>query len=556
MRFFFLLIILCTATIMKAQVIVLDQSLLTNESFDAFVTQNLTGEQTWHFNPLYGAVCSGYSGGQSFQNEDWLISPAMDLSDMTNARLSFQHTRGSGGVLNVGVAEGWYQVFATANFTGDATTTQWTALPEFNQNVPSAWQFISSGQLQIPYALLSATTRIAFRYYSSAQQSATWEIKNVMVTAQPQPGDDSEVFSVTNWNIEWFGCDSFGPEDESLQLANAAAAMLAMGSDVFCLQEISHTAQNPTLTNLINLMGSDQWAAHIVPSVTDDCDLRQAIIYKKNRVQFLSAQLLNNGNAAQGNSWYYNWSGGRFPAVFNLNFLSGNTIVPVSVVNIHAKAEDGQPSSYTRRLGASQALKTLLDGANYNNRNLILIGDFNDYLVGTSSNNCNCTTSPYQNFMDDANQYQALTQFLVDANTDWGEKPIIEHILISDELFANYLLESATQQVNVAQNIGNYYATTSNHLPVTAWFQFGTLSSETPQTTANQEWNVFPNPATTEVYFGNPDADHSDTPVIFDFSGRLMQSKQKTSGALDISNLPKGIYIIRSGDKVAKFAKQ
>lgn len=539
-----------------AQTTILDQSLLTEASFNTFTAVSVSGSQNWSFNALYGAVCNGYSGGQSFENEDWLISPAMNLTQTDNVKLTFNHTRGNASVLNVGVAQGWYKVYATANFTGNTATTVWTELSGFNQSIPVAWQYVSSGQLVIPEEAKSTSSRIAFRYISSAAQSATWEIKNVKVTGEPQPTNpNAGIFKITNWNTEWLGCSTFGPNDESLQINNVAAAMLSMNSDIYCIQEITNSAANPSIAMLVALLGSDQWAGNIVPSPTGDCDQRQGIIYKKSRVQFVSATQLSNGNATQGNSYNYNWSGGRYPAVYHLNLVSGNNLVPLSIINIHAKAEDGNAMSYTRRLGASEALKTILDGANYNTKNLVVVGDFNDYLVGTTSNACGCTVSPYKNFVDDGSHYNAVTKDLVDANTSWGNHPIIENVIISDELSANYIENSAAQEVTVSQNISNYFNTTSNHLPVSLRLQFSVL--ENPEYLYGQQnlLAIYPNPVTDKLQFDATGLENAAA-AIYDLAGRKMHFETISANSIDIAPLPAGIFILKVGNRYGKFVKK
>lgn len=540
-----------------AQTTILEQSLLTEASFNTFTPISIIGSQNWSFSATYGAVCNGYAGGQSFENEDWFISPAMNLAQTDNVRLTFSHTRGNAGVVNVGVAQGWYKVFATANFTGNPYTTQWVELEGFNQTLPAAWQYVSSGALVVPDVAKSESSHIAFRYISSASQSATWEIKNVKVTGEPQPTNpNAGVFKITNWNTEWLGCTTFGPTDENLQIDNVVAAMLSMNSDIYCIQEVTNSVSHPSIATLVSLLGSDQWEGRIVPGSTDDCDQSQGIIYKKAKVQFVNAALLNNGNATQGNSYYYNWSGGRYPALYNVNLVSGTTLVPVSLVNIHAKAEDGNAMSYTRRLGASQALKAILDGANYNAKSLILIGDFNDYLVGTTSSACACTASPYENFMADAANYNGITKDITDANTTWGTHPIIENIVISNELFGNYIPSNAAQEVAVAQGIGNYLNTTSNHLPVSATFQFSVLGNpEFPQTQRNP-WAIYPNPVKEELQFDASGIGNNEAVAVYDLTGRQMRCEKRNANTVGVAGLPSGIYILKVGDWSGKFVKE
>lgn len=538
---------------LQAQTTLLDQTLLTPSSFNSFTPISVTGNQSWNFSSTYGAVCNGYAAGQSFENEDWFVSPELNLAQTNNVKLTFSHTRGNASVLTVGVAEGWYKVFATANFTGNPTTTQWTELTGLNQNVLVAWQFISSGEMLIPESAKSATTRIAFRYISSASQSATWELKNVKVTAETQAIPNTSTFKITNWNTEWLGCSTFGPTDETLQINNVAAAMLAMNSDVYCIQEVTNSATNPSITTLVNLLGNADWGGNIVPSTTNDCDQRQAIIYKKPRVQFINATQLNSGTAAQGNSYYYNWSSGRYPAVYNLNLISGSNSVPVSIVNIHSKAEDGDAMSYTRRLGASEALKTILDGASYSTKNLVVIGDFNDYLVGTTSSACSCTESPYKNFMDDTAKYTGVTQNINDAR--WN-RPVIENIILSNELSANYVLNSAAQEVATAQSINNYYNTTSDHFPLTAQLQFSTLSNPEHSFTSGKMLTIYPNPAKDKLHFDISDLEQDARIVIYDLMGRQVECEKINAETVNVNHLHSGVYVLKIGNRFGRFVKE
>jgi len=545
------------ANLSSAQTNILDQSLLTAGSFSLFTNFNVSGSPSWYQHPVYGAVCSGYAAGQNIENEDWLVSPAMNLSQTDNVKLTFNHTRGNAAVMNVGVAEGWYTVFATANFTGDPVTTQWIELTGLNQTLPAAWQFIPSGELIIPEFAKSENSRIAFRYRSSATQSATWEIRNVKVTGEPQATNpNAGNFKITNWNIEWLGCNLYGPSNETLQVNNVVAAMLAMNSDIYCIQEITNSASNPSIETLVTLLGSEQWAGAIVPSITGDCDQRQGIIYKKSKVQFDNSAQLSFGNSAQGNTYYYNWSSGRFPALYKVDLVLGNTLVPLLLVNIHAKAEDGNAMSYTRRLGASQALKTILDGATYNAQNLIVIGDFNDYLTGTTSNSCGCTDSPYKNFMDDAGNYTGITNNIIDANTSWGIHPIIEHAILSNELTGNYILNSTTQELGIAQNINSYSFTTSNHLPVSSTFQFAVLGTQEYSSTSPSQLMIFPNPVKAELNFDSKGLETAVATEIYDLTGRQIRGEKMDANTIDVSAFPSGIYLLKVGSRFGRFVKE
>ncbi|NHM07319.1 T9SS type A sorting domain-containing protein [Flavobacterium sp. CYK-4] len=555
-RFVYLMIFYFQVSPALAQTTIFDQTLLTQSSFSAFTPVSVTGAQTWYFSSTYGAVCNGYAAGQSVENEDWLISSPINLSATNNVKLTFSHTRGNAAVVNVGVLQGWYKVFATANYTGNPTTTTWVELQGLNQTLPAAWQYVSSGELIVPESAKSENSRIAFRYISSASQSATWEIKNVRIVGEPLGNNpNAGLFRITNWNTEWLGCSTFGPTDETLQLSNIASAMLSMNSDIYCIQEVSNTNAVPTIANLVSLLGNDQWEGKIVPTLTNDCDQRQGIIYKKARVQFVSASQLSNGNASQGNSYSYNWTNGRFPALYNVNLISGNASVPLSLINIHAKAEDGTAMSYTRRLGGSIGLKGILDGASYNTKNLIILGDFNDYLLGTTSTTCNCSVSPYKNFMDDEADYKGITSSIIDVDTNFGIHPIIENIIISNELFANYF-SVAAQEVTLPFGISNYYNTTSNHLPVSVGFQFSALSDADFSVSQQKPWSVYPNPVQDQLKFDRIDQATDATIEVYDLTGRTMRFVKVDENTLNVADLPSGIYILKVATRLAKFVKE
>jgi hypothetical protein len=161
----------------------LNETLLTQESFGKFTAVNVIGDLGWNLSTTYGAMMSGFADSRSYQNEDWFISPAVDLSSVSNATLSFMHARGPEASINVGIANNWYQVFVTGNYTGDVATTTWTELTNVTHGT-AKWTFVNSGDLAIPAAAKTATMRFAFKYRCSDTESATWEIKNVILKGE------------------------------------------------------------------------------------------------------------------------------------------------------------------------------------------------------------------------------------------------------------------------------------------------------------------------------------------------------------------------------------
>ena len=277
---------------------------------------------------------------------------------------------------------------------------------------------------------------------------------------------------ITTFNVEWLSCVNNGPTDEEQQENNIVSIIQTINPDIIALQEVGTSSTYATIDTLVKKLGVNQWGGAIVPSSPNNCGQNQGIIYKKATVEAVNANLMNSGNSSQGNSYSFNWSNGRFPVMHELNLKIGSDIVPITLINIHAKAM-GDNDSYTRRLGASIGLKTILDGTNYNQKNVIVIGDFNDYLIGTQ--NSSNTDSPYKNFIDDSNNYQGLTTNLTDP---YYNSPVIDNIIISNELFNNYITGSAIIETVATNAISNYRQTTSDHTPISVTLRF--IGSQPP----------------------------------------------------------------------------
>jgi len=271
----------------------------------------------------------------------------------------------------------------------------------------------------------------------------------------------TETFKFSTWNTEWLSCSQNSPNDDELQINNVVAVIKAMNSDLVAIQEVGTSATYATVDTIVRRLGTD-WGGSIIPSSNDNCAQNQGIVYKKARVQLVSASLLTNSGAS------YDWSSGRYPVQYNVNLLVNGTTVPVSFINIHAKAM-GDATSYARRKSASEALKALLDGSTYTDKKVILLGDFNDYLTGTQCSACSPADSPYKNFVDDNVNYNCLTTGLTDP---YYSSPVIDNIIISNELFDNYKANSTVREVTATQNISNYANTTSDHTPISATFNF------------------------------------------------------------------------------------
>ena len=128
----------------------------------------------WNYMTSYHCMkANGYYQG-AHATESWLVSPQIDLTNVSNATLKFDHA------VAFASAEGSFFVMASTNYAGDVTTATWTELnigswPEPN----SSWVFEGASADISSFAGQNVT--IAFKYTSTTDVCPAWEVKNVVV---------------------------------------------------------------------------------------------------------------------------------------------------------------------------------------------------------------------------------------------------------------------------------------------------------------------------------------------------------------------------------------
>lgn len=153
------------------------------ENFDTnlgvFTAISVQGDQVWTWGNFDGgcAVMTGYVNPNRFPNEDWLISPAINLTATNNAILNVRQAANY-------VSNDWslLQVMVSTNYTsGNPNDATWTELTIPNRPAGTNWTFVDSGNISLAAYGGQANVRIAFRYRSTASIASTWEISKVEV---------------------------------------------------------------------------------------------------------------------------------------------------------------------------------------------------------------------------------------------------------------------------------------------------------------------------------------------------------------------------------------
>ncbi len=115
---------------------------------------------------------SAFIGGSSKPSESWLVSPAIDLTQVTAATLTFDHTHKFAGTP--------FENYLTLWIT-EANTENWKHLTIDKYGTNNDYTFVTSTIDLSAYA--GKTIKFAFKYVSDTTAAGTWEVKNVKVTA-------------------------------------------------------------------------------------------------------------------------------------------------------------------------------------------------------------------------------------------------------------------------------------------------------------------------------------------------------------------------------------
>lgn len=123
----------------------------------------------WTWSGSYGMKASAFVNDTNLPSESWLISPAIDLSQLTSATLTFQQ---AGNFFS--------DMQADCSVLVSTDMQDWTPLTVEGWPEGNSWTFYDSTADLSAYAGQSQVY-IAFRYTSSDMKAGTWEVRNVVV---------------------------------------------------------------------------------------------------------------------------------------------------------------------------------------------------------------------------------------------------------------------------------------------------------------------------------------------------------------------------------------
>lgn len=213
-------------------------------------------DYVWKFDSKYGMKASAYNGKQ-VAAESWLISPEIDLTNVTTATLTFDHAINQ---LN-GEQPQTNQIVEVSTNNGES----WTPLTGITYPEGTNWTFVNAGNVDLK-AYAGAKILIGFHYKSTTSSAATWEIKNVKVYSEQTETGGEEVPPIENLIFK----ETLGtPVTEQTNLSSFNGwdnpnYTYKISYDSKAIRSIAHKTEiNLTETNKVNSIwfskGYDSW---------------------------------------------------------------------------------------------------------------------------------------------------------------------------------------------------------------------------------------------------------------------------------------------------------
>ncbi|MBE9468226.1 MAG: endonuclease [Bacteroidetes bacterium] len=154
-------------------------------------------DQIWHPIEYQGTMyvkMSNFDGTTSNANEDWLISPSLNLKNYQNIFFAFKTSMKEYGTDNT------FDVYISSDYDGtsdpSSTSFSWTSLTTNCTFSSGDYVWTPSGNVDIS-AFNKTAVYVAFKYTSGSNDGKTWQIEDVMVTGKEKTNEGfPEIFNI------------------------------------------------------------------------------------------------------------------------------------------------------------------------------------------------------------------------------------------------------------------------------------------------------------------------------------------------------------------------
>jgi Endonuclease I/Secretion system C-terminal sorting domain len=186
--------------IANTQTVIHSENFNTNTSGDWTAVDVLGATDFWTFTSGFAAI-NGF-GDQN--DEDWLVSPEINMDNSTLETFSFMYKNRYNGPM--------IELYYTTNYSGNPSTTTWTAVSlsalvaNNSSTLPTSFTTIPA----IDVSAISGNVRFAFKYYGTSTLTKEWQIDEIEIsgtlpctTPTAQASNFSAAPANTSATISW-----------------------------------------------------------------------------------------------------------------------------------------------------------------------------------------------------------------------------------------------------------------------------------------------------------------------------------------------------------------
>ncbi len=155
----------------NTQTVIHSENFNTNTSGDWTAVDVLGATDVWTFTSGFASM-NGF-GDQN--DEDWLVSPEIDMDISTQETFSFKYKNRFNGPM--------IELYYTTNYSGNPSTTTWAAV-SLSALVANNTSTLSTTFTTIPVidvSAISGNVRFAFKYYGTSTLAKEWQLDDIEI---------------------------------------------------------------------------------------------------------------------------------------------------------------------------------------------------------------------------------------------------------------------------------------------------------------------------------------------------------------------------------------
>ncbi|WP_339068540.1 choice-of-anchor J domain-containing protein [Teredinibacter turnerae] len=145
-------------------------------SLSKWTTISLASDKDWITETYAGdkfAVANCYQGDAAC--DDWMISPEIDLTNFTSAKITFNSAWNYGNN-----SADQMKLMVSDDYAGDPATATWTDITESASWSGGAFEFVDSGDVSLT-DFVGKPVVVAFHYVAPVPDAAKWEIDDILI---------------------------------------------------------------------------------------------------------------------------------------------------------------------------------------------------------------------------------------------------------------------------------------------------------------------------------------------------------------------------------------